>query len=457
MTPVKPEPLLIEAELVLCPVEVKRVARLLNTALVAGVCLLLAFGPLAFGMVEEWSMCVLELGTALLIVLWAAREIANGQIEVTLYPVFVPMGLFAGLVVAQLLFRRSAYWYATWSNALLWAAYGMLFFLVTQSFRRRAIAKGFAPFFTVYGFCVALFAIAQQFISNGKIYWVVPNAGLGWVYGPYVNHAHYAGLMEMLVPIPLVFAMAGFSRKAMRGLFLLAVVVMSATVFLSQSLGGMIAFTVELVLLMILSFKGRSRHQMLLVELLCAALVLCLVALSPSGLAERLANLRDPLGKADAANRVVIVKDSLRMVAQHPILGWGLGTFPVVYPAFRSFYSNFLVNEAHDDFVQTLVETGVVGFALMITFIFLLYRDGLRRIEGWRRDPRAALALAALIGCTGLLVHGFSDFNLRVPANAAFFFVLAAVVTCCHGSDRVHQLSGSANLARENKAEPLIR
>jgi hypothetical protein len=29
------------------------------------------------------------------------------------------------------------------------------------------------------------------------------------------------------------------------------------------------------------------------------------------------------------------------MAMQRPILGWGLGTFPVVYPQFRTFYTNF--------------------------------------------------------------------------------------------------------------------
>jgi len=65
----------------------------------------------------------------------------------------------------------------------------------------------------------------------------------------------------------------------------------------------------------------------------------------------------------------------------------------------------------------------------MVAFIYLLYRNGLRRVQHWRHDPRASTALAALVGCTGLLVHSFSDFNLQVPANAALFFVLAALAT----------------------------
>src|ERR1019366_7619955 len=100
-----------------------------------------------------------------------------------------------------------------------------------------------------------------------------------------------------------------------------------------------------------------------------------------------------------------------------------------VYPSFRSFYTNFFVNEAHNDYIQMAVETGVTGFVIVCGFVALFYRAGLRRIERWQTDFRPAVSLAALIGVTGILVHSFYDFNLQIPANAALFFALAALAT----------------------------
>lgn len=395
--------------------------------LVTGICMLLAFGPLAFGAVQEWAICVLEVGAASLLLIWIAWEFSKTQPRIIFYPAFVPVALFGMLILFQLFFKTSAYWYATWFRALLWAAYGVLFFLVSQCFCRAAYAKGFGVFFALYGFCIAVFAIAQEFTSNGKIYWVVPNRNLGWVYGPYVNHSHYAGLMELLVPIPLVIAMGNLFGKPLRLLFAFVALVMGISIVLSQSLGGMLAFTAEIGLLVIFLTTRRSKSRVPLLVALCAALAVCVVLLRPHGLADRLANLQHPIKRGSAEMRAAIVKDSVEIVKDRPIIGWGLGTFPVIYPSFRSFYTNFFVNEAHNDFIQLLVETGIAGFSLIMTFLVLTYKAGIRGAEYWRYEPRAALALAALIGCTGLLIHGLVDFNFQIPANAALFVALAAM------------------------------
>lgn len=344
-------------------------------------------------------------------------------------PLYLPILLLAGIVFIQLLFHLTAYWYATWSKALLWAAHAGLLFLVSQVLNRRAWIRVFGFFCAGYGFLLSLFAIVQQFTWNGKIYWVVPNRYGGWVYGPYVNHAHYAGLMEMLVPIPIMFAITDRLRRPVRAFLLFAAIVMSSTIFLSQSLGGMIAFAVELaVLVVILLRKQGSFRKVALLGLVCIILTVWLVWVHPVGLMDRLARLLNPIADAGATGRIAILKDSIKMAAQRPLLGWGLGTFPDVYPSYRSFFTNFWVNEAHNDFVQILVETGICGFALAITFLFFVFRAGVLCAKHWRGGSRSSIVLAAFVGCIGFSVHSLFDFNLQIPANAAFFFALSALV-----------------------------
>ena len=133
------------------------------------------------------------------------------------------------------------------------------------------------------------------------------------------------------------------------------------------------------------------------------------------------------LGDLAPGIRLDITKDCLRMFSHRPVLGWGLGTFPTVYPSYRSFYTNLFVNEAHNDYAQLLVETGLLGFGLMLWFLMRLYRPGLPTSRRWEFQWDGAVSLAALLGCTGILFHSFVDFNLQIPANAALFYVLCGL------------------------------
>jgi putative inorganic carbon (hco3(-)) transporter len=100
-----------------------------------------------------------------------------------------------------------------------------------------------------------------------------------------------------------------------------------------------------------------------------------------------------------------------------------------VYPQFRSFYTNFFVNEAHNDYLQLLDEMGIVGFAVMLWYLAVLYRRALAKIPGWPTSVTGSLSFACILGTTGILVHGFFDFNLQIPANAALFYVFCSLAS----------------------------
>jgi O-antigen ligase len=133
------------------------------------------------------------------------------------------------------------------------------------------------------------------------------------------------------------------------------------------------------------------------------------------------------IGDLSPGIRPQITKDSLRMFLKRPVWGWGLGTFPTVYPRYRSFYTNLFINEAHNDYAQLLTEMGLLGFTLALCFLIGMYHRGLSASRRWQNHWDGTVSLAALIGCTGILLHSFVDFNLQIPANAAMFYVLCAL------------------------------
>jgi len=390
---------------------------------------LLLFGPLLFGAVEPLGMFVLQAGTAALCVLWVIRQIQVGEINLCGNPVFAPMAAFGCLIAIQLLLGLTAYRYMTASHALLYATYGMLSFLVVQNLRRTSQLRRLAIVFSGYGAALALFALVQALSGTTKLYWIVtPHRG-GWIYGPYVNHNHYAGLMEMLVPIPLVLGLVGRRKGALKTLALSSAVLMASTIFLSGSRGGMAAFLVQLLLLAIVMVR-RERHArtIIVIAVFLACVAGLLIWLGGGELAKRVASIhKEAQSEVSGGTRLAIDRDALTMFRRKPVLGWGLGTFPEVYPQFRSFYTNLFVNEAHNDYLQLLVEMGALGFIVMLWLVFVVYRAALRKLTNWPSDTNAQVAVAALLGITGILVHSALDFNLHIPANAALFYVLCAV------------------------------
>jgi O-antigen ligase len=401
----------------------------LGTVLLYGTFGALMFGPIAFGAVEPWSIFALEIFAVLLTGLWFAKQWLDGYMKIHWNPLFQPMAAFAALVALQLVLHKSAYPHDTISNALLYGAYAMLCFLASQTLLRSSQARKLAVIFAVYGFALAAMALLQGVAPNGKLYWMrEPRLG-GWIYGSYVNHNHYAGLMELLIPIPLILSLTRLVEQKERVAAGVAAVVMTGTVFLSGSRGGMLAIFVEFaVLATVLLREKRSIRITLAVGAFVVVLISLLTWLGGKELTTRVSSIStEARSEISGGMRLTIDRDSIHMFRSRPLLGWGLGTFPVVYPEFRTFYTNFFVNEAHNDYLQLLTEMGLLGLATMVWFLVVLYRNAIRKIGDWTSDVTSAVTLACTLGLSGILVHSFLDFNLQIPANAALFYVFCTI------------------------------
>ena len=417
---------------------------LFDWVLVLGLCAVLAFAVLAFGAVEEWSTFAFEAGAAALFLIWAGRQFVSKQVTLSKNPLYLPTFIFFGLILAQIVLRKSAYGYVTKYEALQYVSYGIVLLIAAECVRHEGSRRIFALAMILFGTLYAFFALAQELTSKGEIFWVRTPRFHGSIYGSYVNHDHYAGLMEMLVPIPLVISMGHLFRGGQRALVAFSAVLMASTIFLSGSRGGMIAFFLEIVLFAALTLVQRRNHRAALgLGAVCVLVLAFLIFLGKGQVLGRLGDLAPGI-------RWNITKDCLRMFSHRPVWGWGLGTFPTVYPSYRTFYTNLFVNEAHNDYAQLLVETGLLGFALMLWFLVQLYRRGLPTSRRWEFKWDGAVSLAALLGCSGILLHSFVDFNLQIPANAALFYVLCALAT-----SELSSQSSRSSRTRTSEAEEI--
>ena len=127
--------------------------------------------------------------------------------------------------------------------------------------------------------------------------------------------------------------------------------------------------------------------------------------------------------------RVAMDKDTWRIFQDHPLTGTGLGTLIAVYPRYESFYNGTTVDHAHNDFLELLADTGLVGGVCGALFIGLLFRRGFANFQVAAGGSARALVAGPLVGCAGMLLHSFVDFNLHIPSNALIFLLLTSLAT----------------------------
>ncbi len=406
------------------------------TAIRAGICVLVAFSVLAHGAVEAWSESVLEIGAAVLFVWWVLLGVLHRHIEVHWNPLIWPMVGFLGVGLLQYFVRLSVYPYLTKIELLKLSAYLLLSFLTVQAFRTIEHWRALVWFLLAFGFVVAVFGIIQHFTFNGKLYWVRELRYGGMPFGSYVNRNHFAGVMELIIPSGmalLVLRAVQSDQLLLVGLF---TIVPIGAVFLSASRGGIITLMVELGLFTVLIWAGRAQRRNLVVGAMVVLLAAMLVAWLGVGPAmERFASFKAE--EVSELGRLVIIKDSWRIFLDYPVFGTGLGTFIDVYPRYESFYDAKVVNHVHNEYVEALVETGVVGGTCCLLFIVGVFRSALAQLQSDREASVRAMRVGALVACAGLLVHSTVDFGLHIPSNATLFFLQAWLASSALGPLRL--------------------
>ena len=424
-------------------------SNLLDKAIVCGLLAAVVFTTLALGTVEAWSVAIFELIVVVLMLLWAAKVIVEKRIEIRIPPAALPLGALVLVGLAQSIALTGSSGQTSSLSMDVEATRGavavifFLFvsFLIAANFfdtpqRLRALAN----FLIIFGLALAVFALVQHFTWEGKLYWMrrVTSSGAG-TGGPFVNRNHFAGYMEMLIPIPVALAFSRTTRGETRMFYGFAAAIMSIAEAASLSRGGMVSLAAGLLFLAAISVR-RSRdrshperkssfnlHPAFLIVVMLAAIAAGVVWIGADfDILKRITH--DPLTTTLATDRRGVWGDTLTMFRAHPILGIGLGAFETVYPIYGRGDGSFVIQFAHNDYLQVLADGGIVGGAIALWFIIVIARAVMQVTRS--ADPfLRALGLGSAAGVFALLVHSLFDFNLQIPSNALLFLLLAAILS----------------------------
>jgi len=457
---------------------------MISTVIFWGLCAVLVLIPLPFGGDVPWAVFAFELAVFTLAGLHlvsrylgskreedAERAEGDDAIDAKAhFPAFLKvfLGVFLAVSALQLiplppavlkaLSARTAALYsemgaAGWRSLSLAPAlsfselihflfYGTFGFLVYRHVRTRRRLETFTLTLLAVGVFESFYGLAELFGGSQRIFGFQRDYHLGSATGTFINRDHFAGLLEMLFALALGYLLAkadffGMRRelglrekilwfaqeKLQRALLcgIVAVVIGLGLVF-SRSRSGIFIFFATIVLAAAaVSAGGQARRPARIVRTVAVMVVFAAVAAGVRPVVERFT-------KENMARdvRFGFYANTMKYLRAFPA-GTGLRTFAQAYPMFETRYEPGLLDHAHNDYLEVLAEGGVVGGGALILFaatgVVWIFLRWLRR-----RDPLArGIALGALLGVVALLLHSFTDFNLRIPANAVFFVALFAL------------------------------
>jgi O-antigen ligase len=441
------------------------------------------FSTLCFGAVEPWSIAVAGILTAIVFSIFAIRWqgytdeptfrrflistmiiIAYGLLQLVPMPVrwlsaihpALPQLISVPGVAANLLASSrnltlvgevpsfhsvSVYPFATEMELSRLAIYLMIFLMAAFGPRTHQQVHSVLRLLAIFGFILAVFAVTQKATWNGKLYWVRElSINRGNPLGPFVNRNHFAGWMCMVAP--LSFGIGLMSRSTSRRIrYIFFSVVMASTIFFSLSRGGIVSFLIGTTFLALITLWGVSSKRSLIPTIsFVIGLFLYLIYLGVSPILERFAQ-----SGVESQERLLVWFASLTAFRDFFVFGAGLGSFHHIFPIYKPNGIETFYQHAHNDYIEILLELGVVG-ALIGLYCLGSVAKSILRIR-WR-GREEYLKAAFVASFASIAVFSLFDFNLHIPSNAILFsFILGLAVAM----SRMEALGRSSRLPKHIK------
>jgi hypothetical protein len=250
-------------------------------------------------------------------------------------------------------------------------------------------------------------------------------ANVGDGLGPYIYSNHFAGGVELSLPILLavgLFLTSGRlhdgARYSLVGIVCLAA--LWAVGGLADSRAGVGSLGLACIALMSIVLVKRWPKRIAGTMLIVCTVAILGFLIVLLGSFKAITELLPPDWQNAAIKiltdaRVVSAQVAVRMFLASPLLGTGLDTYQAVYSRFYPL--GFTLYYAHNDYAQLLAETGLVGAVLTFMLISPLamrfakfYREARGEYRTLNAGPWAAVA--------GIATHSAFDWNLHLPANA---------------------------------------
>ena len=318
----------------------------------------------------------------------------------------------------------------------------------------------------------ALFTILQQFdmfplmTGSGRV-----DASDRLVPAGFIGEVNRGGfLFALTLIILLYFLFCGKDQKPGRQVFvvLLAIFILSGLVF-TRTMTSILGLSACLLIWLVFHNWFLIRKQQVSWKKLLIFWLIVVVGLSGitalgyrAGVADRVKGLVE-LVERDAwiyvsSGRTPMFFLTWEMIQESPLMGNGLNSFPVDFFRFKTeteigrsvrlMPQPGAFKEAHNEYLQTWLELGIIGLVLLVLLFFLPFYYGIRAM--FRDIPNEDVYWIAML-LLGLIFTGITClafFPLHLAVTAPYICLVIAGLA---------QFSGDSSAPTEKKAVPLSK
>ena len=405
---------------------------------------LIIFSPLIYASVTMFPLSVIEITSLFLFLLISAKILLDVDGIALVKIPFISLLLFILLILFQLValprgllqylspgtgqlytdfglismkrLTLSIYPEATVGMLIQFLSYLAIFFVVVNYFDTERKIKRVILVIIISGFIYSLCGIIKRFAIEG----------VG--FSTFTNRNHFSAYIQMIIPLTIGYSLTRRSA-AVRSIFIFLASAMLLALFLALSRAGIICMVLSLLILsVILHIKFALKREagiVILIVLLLSVLLGVSSGFDPT--MQRLKTLFTPFQAL--AGRLSLIKDTLHIIRDFPLWGVGLGALGEIFQKYKSMQGVETFSFTHNELLQLIAETGLLGFLLIVTFLFGYFKSILRLLFGRHNPYVVYLGLGCLVGIISIFLHSLFDFVFHIPANAVLFVIILALIS----------------------------
>ncbi len=279
----------------------------------------------------------------------------------------------------------------------------------------------------------ACLAMIQFSTGSDFFYFGIPRLKQGIALGTYPNPDHFVLLMEIAIPLTLALVAHELQHGQKRNddgsrsmilyiTYAILIVLFISAAFFSGSRAGIPLALLSAYLSYRVFMKVRgSQHQVLSIFIIITIATILLFFFNLTPVINRFLT-ENPF----VDGRWAIFSNTWEGIKTFFPLGSGPGTFPDIYRIFQPIEQTGFINHTHNDYLELLFETGLLGF-IFINVFFYLFIKRWKKVKKIRIRQIHFLRIATGISIFVMLLHSILEFNMHDATNILFFAVLAGI------------------------------